>query len=317
MTRFTHCPICRLRLEWPAGAQILRCDRCQHIFEATLPEESSPPAVLPADEAVESIPEVLPAGLSSASDTLGRRPGPHRSLRPVGNKGSPDAVLWWKGNYIDGLNVQAGVVVLRPNFVAFIPSEKSKNLVGVLAGGLASAVSPIHVVSLDWLRRRPDPLQMVNDLWADRRDDFEPCLFEIVEHLGGFVWSRTSAAAARLGKRLTGASEGLTFMRKQVELRGYAPTGAVLDHLLEGWEAAEASARSDVIGLLVVSVLPLLLAAALFVGSLLTPDIPAWAPLIGLGMAGVLYVAAGIKVAWLRLRRRRSCAAPPSPLAPG
>jgi hypothetical protein len=272
---------------------------------------------LPADVPGEVIPEALPAGPSSPSDGSGRRYGSHQSTRPVGIQGSADAVLWWKGNYIDGLNVQAGIVVLRPNLVAFIPSEKSKNLVGVLAGGLASAVSPIHAVSLDWLRRRPDRLQLVNDLWEDRRDDFEPCLFEIVEYLGGFVWSRTSAAAARLrrtetsevskdfGSLGTGGSEGLTFMRKQTELRGYAPTGAVLDRLLEGWKAAEPSARGDVIGLLVVSVLPLLLAAALFVGSLLTPDIPGWAPLIGLGMAGVLYVAAGIKVAWLRLRRRR------------
>jgi hypothetical protein len=51
-------------------------------------------------------------------------------------------------------------------------------------------------------------------------------------------------------------------------------------------------------------VLPLFLAAALFVGSLLTPDIPAWAPLIGLGLAGLLYVIVGIKVTWLRLRQR-------------
>jgi hypothetical protein len=74
--------------------------------------------------------------------------------------------------------------------------------------------------------------------------------------------------------------------------------------MLSGWQETAPSARSDVIGLLVVSVLPLLLAAALFVGSLLTPDIPAWAPLIGLGMAGLLYLIVGIKVMWLRIRQR-------------
>jgi hypothetical protein len=289
MTTYTICPVCRLRMECSAKAEFLRCDRCQHVFARSEPDI---PAALPADAPVESIPEVLPAdqapGRLHDSDA--------RSL---------DGILWWHGNYVEGLTAQAGVVVLRPEFVAFIPEAKAKNLVTALAGGLASAVSPIPTIPLDWLRHRPDPLQMVNDLWTERPDDFDRCLFEIVAHLGGFIWARSAARVARPAKGTTGNFEALVFVRHEAELRGSAPVGSELNRLLSGWQETAPSARSDVIGLLVVSVLPLLLAAALFVGSLLTPDIPAWAPLIGLGLAGLLYLLAGIKVMWLRLRQRR------------
>jgi hypothetical protein len=275
-------------MECSPQAQFLRCDRCQHVFERSEPDVLE---ALPADAAVETIPEVLPA--EHVPSQL------HESAKKL-----PDEVLWWQGNYIKGVTSQAGVVVLRPEFVAFLPKSEAKNLITGLVGGIASAASPIQTIPLDWLRRRPDPLQMVKDLWAERNEDFDRCLFEIVEHLGGFIWARSAASVARPAKATTGRSEALTIVRYEAELRGYAPTGLVLERLLRGWQETALSARSDVIGLLVVSALPLLLAAVLFVGSLLTPEIPAWAPLIGLGLAGLLYLVAAIKVMWLRSGQR-------------
>lgn len=90
------------------------------------------------------------------------------------------------------------------------------------------------------------------------------------------------------------------------ELRGNAPAGPELDALLEGWPQGEVPVAGDVLGLLIVSFLPLLLAGALFIGHLLTDDIPGWAPLIGLGLAGFLYLIAGVKVAMARLQRKRT-----------
>jgi hypothetical protein len=271
-------------MECSAQAQFLRCDRCQHVFERS---DADVPSVIPADEAVQPVLEAIPAE---------QEPTPLDSSA----KESPAGALWWQGNYVEGLTAQKGVVVLRPEFVAFVPTEKAKNLVGVLAGGMASAASPIKRIPLDWLRRRPDPLNIVSDLWTERPAEFDQCLIEITEHLGGIVWARSAATVARPGKGTTGHSETLTFVRDGAELRGYAPAGSALNHLLNGWQESAPSARGDVIGLLVVSVLPLLLAAALFVGSLLTADIPSWAPLIGLGMAGLLYLVAGVKVILVR-----------------
>ena len=217
---------------------------------------------------------------------------------------SSEGILWWECNLVEGLTTQPGVAVLRREFVALISKEKAKNLVGGLVGGLVSAASPIQAVPLDWLKRRPDPLQMVKDLCTERRDDFDRCLIEIVEHVGGFIWARTAAQVARPAKETTGTSEAVVFMRHQAELRGSVPRGTMLDELVRDWEETAPSARSDVIGLLVVSVLPLLLAGALFVGSLLTPDIPTWAALIGLGLAGLLWLLALVKVFIARRRQR-------------
>ena len=288
MTSYAICPVCRLRMECSAAAQFLRCDRCKHVFERS---ELDVAIALPADAGVESIPEVLPASQ------------PHGRTQ---NRASSEGMLCWQGNYIEGVTAQAGVVVLRPEFVAFVPKEKAKNLVGGLVGGLASAVSPIQTISLDWLRRRPDLIRMVNDLWMERPDDFDRCLVEIVEHLGGFIWARSAARVARPAKGTKGRAQVLVFVRNNAELRGSAPPGSALDGLICDWHETAPPARSDVIGMLVVSVLPLLLAGVLFAGSLLSEDIPGWAPLIGLGLAGLLWVLAGAKVLLVRLRSNRS-----------
>ena len=60
----------------------------------------------------------------------------------------------------------------------------------------------------------------------------------------------------------------------------------------------------DVFGLLVLSGLPLLLALALFVMHLVSADVPWWAFLVGVGLACVVYLAAGVKVAIHYLRRK-------------
>jgi hypothetical protein len=95
--------------------------------------------------------------------------------------------LWWRGNCVNGLNAQPGVIVLRKDLVAFVPSGEAKNLIGVLAGGVADAVSPIQTVSLEWLRSRPDVVGMIQDLWDERRDDFDVCLVGVAKQLGGFA----------------------------------------------------------------------------------------------------------------------------------
>jgi hypothetical protein len=95
------------------------------------------------------------------------------------------------------------------------------------------------------------------------------------------------------------------FVNNAVELRGSAPAGPVLDRLLAGWQEIDEPIMGEVISMLVVSVLPLLLAAGLVVGHLLSKDIPWWAPLIPVGMAGAMFLAVGVKIVLSRLRRTR------------
>src|SRR5262245_550934 len=118
MSTYATCPVCKLRMSCSAEAQILRCDRCQHIFERTEPEVLT---VLPASAPSEPIPVVLPANQEA-----------HR----VGlvKARSSEGILWWECNLVEGLTTQPGVAVLRREFVAFIPKERAKNLVGGLVG---------------------------------------------------------------------------------------------------------------------------------------------------------------------------------------
>src|SRR5262245_15994571 len=97
------------------------------------------------------------------------------------SKPSPSQVLWWPGTSFNGLNSQSGVIVLRKGRVTFLPTDEATNLIGALAGGLAENLSPVQMISLDWLQSRPDPEQVVRDLWDERPDDFDACLAEIVK----------------------------------------------------------------------------------------------------------------------------------------
>jgi hypothetical protein len=258
-----------------------------------------------SDEPTEALPaNELPPVASPVEPPRGRK----YTVRVVTEPPSKE-LLWYTAKCVDGLNVQRGVVVLHHQFLAFIPSDKAKNLLGMMAGGLAEAASPIKTVSLDWLKRRPDPLQMVADLWAERKDggDFFKSLMEIAQGLGGFLWFPDKTRFARPG------GTSVMFVNGPTELRGNPPAGAVFDQIIQGWQEVDSPIMGDVIGLVIVSVLPLLLAAALFVGHLLSSDIPWWACLIGLGLAGLMYLLAVLKavLGWMRRRRKRAATMPP------
>jgi hypothetical protein len=311
------CPHCKAPLGCPAEAhgKLLRCKKCQHVFRAALPTPTTDVFVAevvelplgeivePLDaEVVEPLPEAVPVA-RAAPQPLPPRP---RRMPPVEDVGE---MLCWRGNRVDGLTGQKGVIVLRPTQVAFVPSEKAWNLAADVAAVAVDAVSPVQTVpiSVDWLRDRPDPLRLVNDLWDEYHAEFDACLVQVVNRLGGLVWPRDEVEVVRHKPFLIGMSEAVVFLRGGAELRGYAPPRAALNRLLEGWALGDPPIFGDMIAALVVSLLPLLLAAGLFVGhlTLTDPEIPWWAPLIGLGLAGLIYLAVGLKAVVL-LRRRRS-----------
>jgi hypothetical protein len=279
MTIEVACPACRALLACPddASGMLLRCYKCHHVFRANVPPRPPRRVEIPTQDE----PVLQPSFFAPAGE-----------------------VLWWKGNRIAGLSKQAGVIVLRPGFVAFLPSEGTQNLVGVLAKGMADTVFRIPSLPLDWLSRRPDPLQLVTHLWTQRPDRFDERIREVARQAGGSVWSRNDTSVAVTGKAGR-AWRGVIFMHDKAELRGYAPGSPLLERLLDGWQESAPPIASDVKGLLVVSVLPLLLAVALYIGHLSSDDVPYWAPFVGLALAGLLYLVAGFIVARHRLSRKR------------
>ena len=108
--------------------------------------------------------------------------------------------------------------------------------------------------------------------------------------------SGCEAQVAGAGGKPPGRSQAVTFLCESVELRGSAPAGPALDRLLTGWPETDPPILGHLKRLAVASVIPLLLAVALFVGHRLSADIPWWAFLIGLGLAGLLYLVAGVQI---------------------
>jgi hypothetical protein len=317
MGRTISCPACRAALTVPPASpgSLLRCGRCRHTFQAhgsLAPVEAAVVPVLEPAEPVldvvpvpDPIPEVLAAEepsvvSASPNDT---RP-PRQKRRPTSD------MRWWRGNCVNGLNAQPGIIVLRKDLVAFVPSGESENLLGVLGSGLAGAVSPLQTISLEWLQSRTDIGLMIQDLWDERREDFDVCLGEVARQLGGFAWPRQATSVARSGGGRPGRSEALVFLRDAAELRGSTDSGPQLDRLLLGWAQSDPPLRGEVIRLVLVSLVPLLLAAVAYIWHLLSDEMPLYATFPWLGLAVLLYVALGVKVVlhWLRRKRKASSA---------
>jgi hypothetical protein len=110
---------------------------------------------------------------------------------------------------------------------------------------------------------------------------------------------------ARSGGGRSGSSEAVIFVQDSVELRGSTPSGPKLDNLLAEWTQADPPIWGDVIGLVVVSFLPLSIAAIAYTWHLLSNEMPVYATFPWLGMAVLVYVALGIKILLHLLRKKK------------
>ena len=139
MTTPLACPKCGADLELSAGASRERvCPRCK--YRVNPQDADDLPAVLPA-ELEEDIDEVI------AVD----EPAPPRSRRT--SEEPDDAMIWWVAYRTTGMTVRKGIAILRPKYVAFVPTAAQVNVLGSMAGVAAMSMAHVHVVSLDWLRK--------------------------------------------------------------------------------------------------------------------------------------------------------------------
>lgn len=279
------------------------------------------PDALPDALPVEDLPEVIPVeDLPDAlpvdevpSARLTNRPESREPAPPRRKSRRPDDVSWWTGthNYTGGY--QAGVIVIRADLVAFLPTEPAKNFLSSMAFALVTTAAlrsaGYYMIKVNWANKDGDPLRHVEDLWYDRPDDFPEALRELAAELRGMVWSVKEASVAVIGKR-----GWLIFVKDRSELRGRADPGAKLDRLLENWEKRDPPLFGDLMGMLFVTLVPFLLTVGCLIG-FLTGNL-SYGPVILWGViTGLLLMMIGGKVAWVLLRRKGKKAGDPPQVA--
>jgi hypothetical protein len=242
MTTPLACPKCGADLRLSAGAAREHvCPRCEYRL---------------ADSESNDLAEVLPA---EPEEEIGQviavdEPAPSRSRRR--REEPDDAMIWWVAYRTTGMTVRKGIAVLRPRYVAFVPTADQVNVLGSMAGQVAMSMAHVHVISLDWLRRKRNIPEIVEGLWDEYRAEFDDYLREFVGESGGEVWTREECKVTHVpSKRATG-KHGVTIRKDTVELQGATTNGQALARLFQGWEHAAASVRTAVLLSLCLSVIP-------------------------------------------------------------
>jgi hypothetical protein len=143
-------------------------------------------------------------------------------------------LAWWRGYRVGGLSSQAGVVILRPEYVAFLPSQESKNLLAMAATEMASSAVGLQRVTIE----ASYPFDVLLGVLADRDPrHFDRWVRKAVERHGGRLWGRVGVKVSREGIPVAPRSEAVVFSHDGITLRGKPPRDqrpAAL-RLLESW----------------------------------------------------------------------------------
>lgn len=117
--------------------------------------------------------------------------------RPAG-RGVAD-VVWWRGARKTGLRQQPGLVVLRPGYVAFLPTGDSQHIGAELVG---AAVGEAVAKAFRRTRNFPAGAELPFDVVVGVTSEGDPAAFDqfvedAVDEYGGVLWAAGDAEAYR------------------------------------------------------------------------------------------------------------------------
>ena len=219
-----------------------------------------------------------------------------------------DDVAWWAGYVSGSVSGQKGVIVLRPDYVAFVPSEQSTNYIGLLAGGAASSVLPFQQLSLDAFRKQKGKNvgTIVTKLWLEAGESFDDCIRHVAERLNGQVWSREDTVVSRTGVR-SGRPRYLSLVNGNKELAGRVDPRAAIDRMLSGWTVGAPLLRTRLVPVCVIAIIVTLFATVAVIGWL-TDDLPTSAAVVWGVIAAAVWGCVGL-VLWRHRSDARRAAA--------
>jgi DNA-directed RNA polymerase subunit RPC12/RpoP len=202
------CPNCSktLALDDAWAGKVVKCPACRGKFivpqsrSMAIPPDPGPiigevvDEVEPLQEGVVEIQDVIPLKPARRDDDIPEvLAADVAEVIPVGlDRDGPEGVAYCRGTRFQGLSLQQGIVVLRPDYVAFLPTHRPMNL------GLSMFGHFVGIVTIELGRKGKRPSEkLISELWYDARDDFDAALRDTVRDCGGAVWPRTGVLVSR------------------------------------------------------------------------------------------------------------------------
>lgn len=134
---------------------------------------------------------------------------------------------WYSVIYARGFWLQQGFVVLRPDYMAFLPvlprTHQLFRILNLFSVGKLLTVGETPVDA--WVRRVWETLP---------EDQFDEQVFAEAQKLGGVLWDRESAGLKAMPPSPNG-QQGLTFVSGNAYAAGTALSSDQLARLIEGW----------------------------------------------------------------------------------
>jgi hypothetical protein len=149
-----------------------------------------------------------------------------------------EEVACWPAYRVEGLSSQKGMAILRPGYLAFLPSAGRENLVDKLAGGFANELSG-QVLGVKWISAQAKPpVDLLLQLLHGRDPgQFDAYVNKLVDRFGGQAWEPGEAEVVKEAFPLQPNRHVLLFKQGGVAVRG-VPAGEQLsfvDGVLSQW----------------------------------------------------------------------------------
>jgi hypothetical protein len=154
----------------------------------------------------------------------------------------PDVVelMTFQGWFVRGFSTGRGIIVVRPQYVAFLPTEPMKHLGTELAKGVAFSAAGIVEIKLG-KRRQIHLADWANALDELPASDLDAEATEVAGQIGGIVWPKGQAKVV-YKSLLFRRKKGLWFVADKESMRVSSPlldpdALANAQRMLDGWES--------------------------------------------------------------------------------
>ncbi len=131
----------------------------------------------------------------------------------------PGAVRVFRGYFVSGFSTGPGIIVLRPEYVAFLPTEPMKNLAIELPKGLAFAVAGLVELPGGGKIRLDEWIRELGTLSTQEHDEL---VLDMAARIGGTVWRR-GETQLQVRNTLFSRHNALWFVANDKSIRAVKP----------------------------------------------------------------------------------------------